>query len=530
MNSAKTTGTSDRERVSEEAIILETLSPEDSTRLLNDHQKLLILYGVMNSLGTFLDLDKLLEELMNVLFGLVPADHGFILLLDEPSTHPRVVLRRSRSPNKGKADQLMSHTVVQYVLKHQKPVLSMDATQDERFQKSQSIQMGPIRSILCVPLRYKESTLGAIQLDIPLSKGPFTKEDLVLVGALANQAAVAIENAKLHARLQRENQSLRQILGKTEDFIGESSSVREILRQVERLSQADSTVLIRGESGTGKEIIARLLHYGGPRKSKPFISLNCANLSETLLESELFGHERGAFTDAREQKIGKFEQAEDGTIFLDEIGEMAMNTQAKLLRVLQEREFQRVGGNQTLRTKARIVASTNKDLEEATQKGTFREDLYYRLKVIELRLPALRERREDTPLLIDFFIRQFAQELSRPVPKISAEAMGLLLSYNWPGNVRELRNALERAMVLSSGDEIRPEQLPLDLVRPPMSTSSKEAPLLSSSLGEVEKQVILKTLEACGWNKRQAASLLGISRPRLDRKIEAYQLKRYPSL
>ncbi|MBI4436538.1 MAG: sigma-54-dependent Fis family transcriptional regulator [Candidatus Omnitrophica bacterium] len=526
----KTDRTSERKKIpQEEALILETLTQEESARVLNDHQKLLILYGVMNSLGSYLDLDKLLEELMSVLFGLVPADHGFIFLLDEPSTHASLVLKRSRYPKDGKIDQFVSHTVLGHVLKHQKPVLSMDATQDERFTGSQSIQMGPIRSILCVPLINKKSILGAVQLESALSHGAFTKEDLMLVGAIANQAAIAIENARLHTRLQRENQSLRQTLGKSEQFVGKSSAVREILGLTERLSSTDSTVLIRGESGTGKEIIARLLHYAGSRKNRPFVSLNCANLSETLLESELFGHEKGAFTDARERKIGRFEQAEDGTIFLDEIGEMASNTQAKLLRVLQEREFQRVGGNQTIHTKARIVASTNKNLEEAIQKGTFREDLYYRLKVIELRLPALRERREDIPLLLDFFIRQFAQELGRPLPKISAEALGLLLSYNWPGNVRELKNSVERAMVLATGNEIDPAHLPIDLLRPTNTVSSTEGPASSVSLDGIEREHILKTLESCGWNKKRTASLLGISRPRLDRKIETFQLKRYPS-
>ncbi|MCH7761841.1 sigma-54-dependent Fis family transcriptional regulator [candidate division TA06 bacterium] len=511
----------------ERTFLPENLTQEESAGLLNDHQKLLIMYGVMNSLGSYLDLDKLLNELMSVLFGLVPADHGFIFLFNEPSTKTYVALRRSRTPKDEKIDQFISHTVLHHVLKSQKPFLSIDATHDVRFQKSRSVQKGPIHSILCVPLKKKEATLGVIQLDT-LTQGSFSKDDLVLVGAIANQAAVGIENAKLHAHLQKENQRLRQTLGQSERFVGDASSVRELLGLVERLAQADSTVLIRGESGTGKEIIARLLHYGGSRKNRPFISLNCANLSETLLESELFGHERGAFTDAHERKIGKFEQAESGTIFLDEIGEMALNTQAKLLRVLQEREFQRIGGNETIHTKARILASTNKNLEEATKKGMFREDLYYRLKVIELRLPALRERRKDIPLLIDFFIQQFSQELGRAAPKISAEAMGLLLAYNWPGNIRELRNAIERGMVLAPGNEIKTEHLPMDLLRPSDATIvSEESVSRPMPLEEIERDHILKALEAYSWNKRRVASLLGISRPRLDRKIETYHLNRY---
>lgn len=510
----------------EDSLFFETLTQEDSARFLNDHQRLLILYGVMNSLGSFLDLDKLLDELMSVFFGLVRADHGFIFLIDESSMQTSVALKRSRYPKDEKIDEFVNETILNYVLTYQKPIFSLDATQDERFRKNGGIPSHPIRSILCVPLRKKESTLGIIQLD-SLTPGTFTKDDLVLVGAIASQAAVAIENARLHTYLQKENQSLRQTLGKSEHFVGESPSVREILGLVERLAQADSTALIRGESGTGKEIIARLLHYRGARKNRPFISLNCANISETLLESELFGHEKGAFTDARERKIGKFEQAEDGTIFLDEIGEMSMNTQAKLLRVLQEREFQRVGGNQTIHTKARIIASTNKDLEEATKKGAFREDLYYRLKVIELRLPPLRERRTDISLLIDFFIRQFSRELGRPIPKMSKEAMALLLSYNWPGNVRELRNAIERAMVLTPGHEVKPEHLPLDLLHTSFEVSPREDPSHPGTLDELQKDHILDALKSCNWNKRKTASLLGISRPRLDRKIELYQLKRY---
>jgi len=493
----------------EEALIQEAINQEASKGLLNDHQKLLVLYGVMNSLGSFLDLDRLLDELMRVLFGLVPADHGFIFLFDEPSTHLSLALKRASNPKEEKGEKFISHAVLNYALKHRKLILSMDSTQDDRFQASESIQMGPIHSILCVPMRNQNATVGVIQLVTALSKRHFTKEDLILVGAIANQAAGAIENARLHTRLQQENQNLRQTLGKSEQFIGKSPAVRDLLSLVERISQTNSTVLIRGESGTGKEIIARLLHYGGPRKNRPFISLNCANLSETLLESELFGHEKGAFTDARERKIGKFEQAEEGTIFLDEIGEMAQSTQAKLLRVLQEREFQRVGGNQTIHTKARILASTNKNLEKAIQTGTFREDLYYRLKVIELRLPALRERREDISLLLDCFMRQFSRELGRPIPKVSAEAMGLLLAYNWPGNVREMRNAVERTMVLTQGDEIKPEHLPMDLLHPSTGTQSQEESPPPTSLKDFERNQILKTLENCGWNKSQVASLFG---------------------
>jgi transcriptional regulator with PAS, ATPase and Fis domain len=297
-----------------------------------------------------------------------------------------------------------------------------------------------------------------------------------------------------------------------------------VLDLCSRVAASNATVLLLGETGTGKEVLSRHIHASSPRTEKPFVAINCAALPETLLESELFGHERGAFTGAVAQKIGRFELAHGGTLFLDEIGDISQSIQIKLLRVLQEREFVRVGGTKTVACEVRIIAATNRNLQEAMKKGTFREDLYYRLNVFPIRMPPLRERREDIPLLVEHFMKLAAVQLNVGVTAVSEEAMALLAGYDWPGNIRELQNIVERAVLLSDGKTIGPEQLPREIAGEPAGGAA--AGKSDAGLWGYEKAMIVKALKDSAWNQTKAAKALGISRDNLRYRIKKYEIER----
>ncbi|MFQ5798507.1 MAG: sigma-54-dependent transcriptional regulator, partial [Bacteroidota bacterium] len=305
-------------------------------------------------------------------------------------------------------------------------------------------------------------------------------------------------------------------------LIGRTPAMREIYKKIGSVSSSKVTVLIQGESGTGKELIARAIHYNSRERNEPFIAVNCTALSETLLESELFGHVKGAFTGATGDKRGKFELAGEGTVFLDEIGEMSPHLQVKILRVLQEREFERVGGEKTIPMNARVIAATNRNLTKLVQEGKFRDDLYYRLNVVTIDVPPLRKRKEDIPLLVEHFLREINTELHRSVMKMPSEVMELLVSHSWPGSVRELKNVLTQAIVLSPGDVLLKENILLQrasLHTPPEEDASQ------MSLAEMERRQIKRVLDSVGWDKAKALEILGISKPTLYKKIERYDLK-----
>ena len=334
--------------------------------------------------------------------------------------------------------------------------------------------------------------------------------------------------------LESENQTLKQQLDKKfglENIIGESEPMQRVMDVVRQVAPARATVLIQGESGTGKELLAKAIHQLSPRSAKPMVTVHCAALSPTLLESELFGHEKGAFTGAHERRIGRFEQAEGGTLFLDEIGEIDETTQVKLLRFLGERTFERVGGNKTLTADVRVVAATNKNLKELVDAGEFREDLYFRLSVVELWSPPLRERSADAPLLALSFLREFASENAKPVCDFTAEALEAMIRYEWPGNVRELRTAVEHAVVLSKGDMIQLSDLPQSVQSRGVIRSETELsqPIIDKgvTLEEAEKQLIIRTLQECRGNRTAAAKKIGISRRTLHRKLHRYGLEEF---
>ncbi len=343
---------------------------------------------------------------------------------------------------------------------------------------------------------------------------------------------LTIERACEHAGLKEENRALKEHLRSDYDIaniIGRSQPMKKLLDMMSMVAPSEATVLITGESGTGKELIARSMHFNSPRKEKPLVVVNCASIAETLLESELFGHEKGSFTGADKRREGRFMQANHGTIFLDEIGETSSTMQAKLLRVLQEREVQRVGGEETIKVDVRIVAATNRDLEADVAKGRFREDLFYRLNVMNLNVPPLKERQEDIPLLAQHFLDKFADKNRKTVKGFVPLAMDMLLNYNWPGNVRELENVIERAVILLTGEHITEKQLPLNITEkyPDLSTMPTAAsPVMDGthSMEDIEKEAILATLQASGGNKAEAARRLGITRKTLHNKLKNYGL------
>ncbi|GAB4333854.1 MAG: sigma-54 dependent transcriptional regulator [Candidatus Abyssubacteria bacterium] len=345
---------------------------------------------------------------------------------------------------------------------------------------------------------------------------PFTPDEIEHV----------VRKSLYERKLENENRYLRSEIEQEFNFqemVGLSPAMVAIYDQIKKISQSKASVLIRGESGTGKELIARAIHYSSPRREKPFIKLNCAALTPTLLESELFGHEKGSFTHAINKKIGRFELADEGTLLLDEIGEMDPGLQSKLLRVLQEKEFERVGGTKPIRVDTRIISTTNRDLEKAIETGTFREDLYFRLNVIPIKIPPLRERKEDIPTLIQHFLKKFAAENCKKVPSLHPESMKLLMSHNWPGNVRELQNCIERAVVLCSGDSLTPDYFAFPLQR--SRTGSADGIYMSENItiGEAERILILHTLKRCRNNKTKAAELLDISVRTLRNKLNEYR-------
>ena len=335
---------------------------------------------------------------------------------------------------------------------------------------------------------------------------------------------MVVAKALEYKTLKLENRVLRREISEKysfENIIGKASSMKKVFELIQRASPSDSTILISGESGTGKELVAKAIHYNSPRAGGPFIKMNCAALPEGLIESELFGHEKGAFTGAIRATRGRFELADGGTLLLDEISEIPPSLQAKLLRVLQEKEFERIGSGQTIKTNVRVIATSNRDLKDEVGRGNFRDDLFYRLNVIPIDLPPLRQRNEDIPLLCEYFLDKFAQKLGIPAKALSDKTMGLLLAYQWPGNVRELENVIERATVISKNQELKPSDLPSEVSSgvPDFPRGGLEAGI---TIDGAEKMLILKTLKAHGGNKTKAAEVLGISTRTLRNKLQEY--------
>ena len=383
-------------------------------------------------------------------------------------------------------------------------------------------------AFVCVPVRLGNETIGALSAERPYSHTFSFDEDIRILSILASLIAHAVrlrQFAEEEKALVAENQRLQRELAdryRPANIIGNSREMAPVYEMIGQVADSDATVLIRGESGTGKELIAQAVHYGSQRSEGPFVRVNCAALPEGLVESELFGHERGAFTGAVHQRAGRFERAAEGTIFLDEIGDLPPSVQVRLLRVLQEREFERVGGTKVLSTDVRVVAATNRDLENDMEEGTFRADLYYRLNVFPIHVPPLRERRTDIILLADHFIEKFNERHDRSIVRLSTPAIDLLMAYHWPGNVRELENAIERATLLADGNVIDARLLPPSLQI--ANLGERRSGPLNAQLGALEKELIIDALKVNKGNRAAAARQLGVTERVIGLRAEKYAL------
>lgn len=493
---------------------MDVFTSKDILVLQKDHQRLMLLYEFAKTVHSHLDDPRcLMEEILNTAFQTLDAERGFIALVDETTGELNCELARDLSAGV-KTDKLsVSRTIVHKVLREGTALLTLDALQDNQFGRARSILEYEIRSAMCVPLLFEDKILGVIYLDNRASAGRFNQDDLVFLVALSQLAGIALGNANLHRQVVQENIRLVNALKPRIEIPGQSAGMTDVLTTLKKAAPRDVTVLVEGETGTGKEIIAKAIHALSPRSDKPFVAVNCAAIPKDLIESELFGHEKGAFTGAQATREGKFRQAEGGTLFLDEIGDMSLDTQAKVLRAIEEKEIQRVGGTQVFRVDVRVIAATNKNLGREVKQGRFREDLFYRLNVVPLRLPPLRERREDILPLADLFI-------AGRVKKISPKACQLLRAYSWPGNVRELKNCMERAVVLGDGEIIQPEDLP-----PHVRAGGTAISAPPESLESFEKDHIARVLRGTNGKKTDAARILGISRQTLDNKIKKYGIK-----
>ena len=478
------------------------------------------LLKISTLLSTIHESTQLQRSLLETVLDTIPAERGAIMLVREDSQE----LIASYGTNRLKEQPIrISRSVVEKVLHEAAAMLCVETYNDKLLRDAESLVAAEVCSLLCVPLVIRERAKGLIYLDTSNPAITLDEGHLQLLTAVGFIASVAIENVQHVQWLEGENQRLHREISLEHNMIGESPRMREVFRLLEKIAPTDATVLVRGESGTGKELVAHAIHVNSSRAAKSFVAINCAVLSETLLESELFGHEKGAFTGAVAQKRGRLEVADGGTLFLDEVGELTPATQAKLLRVLQERQFERVGGTRTITVDVRIVAATNRNLEEAIAGGTFRQDLYYRLNVISLTLPALRERREDVPLLAYYFIAKYSKKCKRLVSGMSPEARNCLMSYDWPGNVRELENAIERAVVLGNTDVIVPDDLPESLLV--TSPASPHLPNYHEAVSEMKKKFILQAIEQANGNFTDAARLLGIHPTNLHRLIRTLGLR-----
>lgn len=547
---------------------LRTLSGEAK----RERENLRVFARITRALVRETDLLPLLRSIIDSAVSLVGGERGFILLEEagretkgEPDVsamtvrvarsfdHSDIVVPRSR----------LSMGIAGRVVRESRALLSVDAAQDDRFEGMASVEDLRLRSVMCLPIEVDGRVEGVLYVDNRLQFGAFSEEDLELVELFAGQASLAIRNAHLVGALRERNHRLEdsraqivrlneQLGRKVRDrdtelavvraelgrergrydytaIVGASDAMRKIFQQLDRIIESDLPVLIEGESGTGKELIARAIHFNGARKERPFVIENCAALPDALLESELFGHVRGAFTGAYKNKKGLLEQADGGTLFLDEIGDMSPEMQKKLLRVLQEGEFRVLGSDRVVKVDVRVLAASHKNLEGLVREGKFREDLYYRIAVLSVRLPALRQRRDDIPLLAEHLLARAAREAGREAPTLPHEVMAALVSHDWPGNVRELENEIRRLIVLAK-DGIRLEHLS-DSVREGRASSADEGTDSAGSVGagdiraavaDLERRSIEAALAQAGGNKSRAASQLGISRFALQRKLDKY--------
>lgn len=499
---------------------------------MNKIEELTCLYEIARTLNASLDLKKSLYSVLDILASKMSMMRGTVTILNPRRNEisvevahglSKAAIRRGKyKPGEGITGKVIQTGKAIVVPKISEEPLFLNRT----VSRKQSIK-GEL-SFFCVPIKNKQQVIGALSVDRPFDKAYFLEDGekfLTVIGIMIAQQVVNLERINLEKeQLMEENRRLRKELSEKyniTNIIGNSNKMREVFQMITQVSQGNTTVLIRGESGTGKELVANAVHYNSLRAGKPFVKINCAAIPANLIESELFGHEKGAFTGAIKQKQGKFELAHKGTIFLDEIGVVGSDVQIKLLRVLQEKEFERVGGLKTIKADVRIIAATNKNLEEAVEEETFREDLYYRLNVFPIYIPPLKERKTDILLLADHFLEKYAKEHRKDILRLSSSTIDMLMQYHWPGNVRELENSIERAVLLCDGKVIQSYHLPPTLQTWEGSevTSGRS---LEAHVGNLEREIIIDALRNTRGNMAKAAELLETTERKFGYKTKKY--------
>jgi Nif-specific regulatory protein len=471
------------------------------------------------------DINEVLNRIMNSANKVVKAEVSSLLLINEKTGELYFHVALGDKGEEVKKFRLkMGEGIAGWVAKHSKPLIVPDVQKDDRFYRDVSEKIKyKTKSILCVPLILKEKTIGVLEVINKIGGGSFTLEDQSLLDTYSSLASVAIQNARLYQDIKFENIHLKKELSdgrQTPEFIGESRIMMEKIEMADQVAQTNTTALLLGESGTGKELFAEYIHFKSNRATKPLIKVNCAAIPDNLIETELFGHVKGAFTDAVSDKMGKFELANEGTIFLDEVGELSYNVQSKLLRVLQDRIVQRVGGTSSRKVDIRLIAATNRNLYEDVRENRFREDLFFRLNVFPIYIPPLRERKEDIPLLAEFFLEKFRREVKKNIAGFEDSAVRVLKGYYWPGNVRELQNVIERSVVLCKNSVITVKDLYLGSEG--ISTKGVDIePILSlkDAINDFKKSYIVRVLEKVGWKQTKASDILKIQRTYLSRLI-----------
>jgi Nif-specific regulatory protein len=498
---------------------------------MKSFEEISLLYEISEALNQHMDMKKSLFKVLTVLSESLSLVRGIIFLINSETGDIRIEMAHGISEE---TTRLIRYTpgegIVGRVIQSGEPAVVPRISEEPLFldkTHSRRIPDGLDYSFICVPIKKENRVVGAISADRPFEGKASLEKGEKLLSVVATMVAHHVINIET-IRIEKEQLKTENIRLKSElenrysftNFIGNSNKMREVLQMISQVSSSSATVLIRGESGTGKELVANSIHYNSERNKKPFIKINCAAIPENLIESELFGHEKGAFTGASHLKKGKFEIADQGTIFLDEIGNMSLSAQVKLLRVLQEKEFERVGGYKPIKTDVRIVAATNSNLEEMVRQGRFRDDLYFRLNVFPIYLPSLRMRKTDIILLADHFLEKYGTLHKKDIKRISTPAIDMMMEYHWPGNVRELENCMERAVILCNEGAIHSYHLPATLQT---GTKTKTLPQsLEDAVGRLEKEILMDALKNTKGNINKAAKLIGITVRKFSYKAEHY--------
>lgn len=502
-------------------------------RQLNE---LTAMYGVARLLGTKTDLREMLDEILKLLADVMGMQRGMITLLDKEMHE--VQLDVAPSVNKsdiGKIRYGVGEGITGQVIETGRPMAIHKLDQESLFLDRTGARKTIDRSklaFICVPIKHGDNVVGTLSVDTVAGEKTVLDDEVAFLSAIADMIAQSVESRQKereeYDRLEQENLRLKQQIelkaAKPEDIIGNSRVMQEVYSLIGQVADSNTSVLITGETGTGKELVAKAIHQASPRKNGPFVCVNCSALPENLLESELFGHEKGSYTGAHKQHIGKFEKANGGSIFLDEIGEMPLLAQAKLLRIIQERVFERVGGEGLVKTNVRIIAATNQNLEAAVEKGTFRADLFYRLNVFPIHMPPLRERGADVMLLADYFVSKYAKEVNKKVQRICTPAINALMAYHWPGNVRELENCMERAVLISTDGVIHAYNLPPSLQLRSKNLENVKGGSLEKMVAAYERELIEEAVKYSAGNQSEAARQLGTTKRVIQYKVTKYNV------